>query len=229
MAITPPRNYNNSNFKAKYLKKIDLGNGQYRYLYTPEEVAAYGKERARQNQLNMAPQNKSGDTSSRHYQYQRGNSVYTGTNGKQPERSVTGTRESANYRRQQEMRRNERANKQGQLMSSPSNRATQNTSRSTYQTSTRDRYGNKITTTHETMPTGRERTRTIRDRSHLPGMKAAQLRNAPQNNGGASSSEHYRYQDRAQSTTKRTGKHETTTEYRTTGTKRTGFVCHFGD
>jgi hypothetical protein len=159
----------------KYLMKVDLGGGQYRYLYTQEEVAAY-----------KAGKTGGGNQShgESHYQYQTTdrtsrNGVTTGrnTNVRNANGSISRTTDRKTY-----------AVKAHQLNSAPASRTGGgNASQQHYQY---QRSKNGKTTVYS--GTGAAQ-RTI-SRDPVARRKAAeQLANAPKNSGGVSSSRNYRY------------------------------------
>lgn len=57
--------------RGKYLMRVKTANGSYRYLYTPEEVAAYKQGGKEQNQMTQKKKtySVSGIASSPHYEY----------------------------------------------------------------------------------------------------------------------------------------------------------------
>lgn len=201
----------------KYLMKVDLGGGQYRYLYTQEEVAAYkagktggnqshgedhyqyqahrqksGRELARENQLKLAPKNHGGDTSSSRYSYQKTENTTSG--GK-----ITGTRTGIyngvyNRSPQRTVSRTQYGTRKRQLVNAPENHSDQRGY--TYQTK-RDIAG--VAMVNTVQPTGRVRTKKDVDRTKTPGYRAQtnrnQLQSAPKNHGGDSSSDNYRYME----------------------------------
>lgn len=170
----------------KYLMKVDLGGGQYRYLYTQEEVAAYKAGKTGGNQSHGED----------HYQYQTidrtsRNGVTTGrnTNVRNANGSISRTTDRKTY-----------AVKAHQLNSAPASRTGGgNASQQHYQY---QRSANGKTTVYS----GTGAAQRTESRDPVAKRKAAeQLKNAPQNHGGASSSSGYRYVR----TRKVTGEYET--------------------
>ena len=158
----------------QYLMKIDLGGGKYRYLYTQEEVAAYKAGKTGGNQSH-------GES---HYQYQTTdrtsrNGVTTGrnTNVRNANGSISRTTDRKTY-----------AVKAHQLNSAPASRTGGgNASQQHYQY---QRSANGKTTVYS----GTGAAQRTESRDPVAKRKAAeQLKNAPQNHGGASSSSGYRY------------------------------------
>ena len=199
----------------KYLMKVDLGGGQYRYLYTQEEVAAYkagktggnqshgedhyqyqahrqkgGRELARENQLKLAPKNHSGDTSSSRYSYQRTKNTTSGGR-------ITGTRTGIyngvnSSEPQITVSRDRYGTRKRQLVNAPENHSSQRGY--TYQTK---RNAAGVAETRTVQPTGRTKSKVNVDRTKTPGYRTQtnknQLQSAPKNSGGVSSSDNYRY------------------------------------
>lgn len=199
----------------KYLMKVDLGGGKYRYLYTQEEVAAYkagktggnqshgeshyqyqahrqksGRELARENQLKLAPKNNSGDTSSSRYSYQRTKNTTSGGR-------ITGTRTGVyngvnSSEPQRTISRDRYGTRKRQLVNAPENSGGQRGY--TYQTK-RNKAG--VAEIRTIQPTGRTKSKVDVDRTKTPGYRTQtnknQLQSAPKNSGGVSSSDNYRY------------------------------------
>ena len=158
----------------KYLMKIDLGGGNYRYLYTPQEVEAY---KAGKTGGSQSPHGE------KHYQYQttdhtRTEGVTTGrqTNVRNNGGGIVRTTDRKRYRTSGQLIR-------GRRQIPDSGNASQLNYR--YQTSRNGK-------TEVRTGTGAVERTTQGDRV-ANRKKSEQLKNAPQNHGGASSSGNYRY------------------------------------
>ncbi len=152
----------------QYLMKVDLGGGKYRYLYTQEEVAAYKAGKTGGNQSH-------GES---HYQYQtkdtqNGNRYI---NTRNADGSVSRTRNKGGV-----------AVRGHQLRSANQGRSGGNANQMHYQY---QRSANGKTTVYS--GTGAPQ-RSINRDPVSTNRKKEQLKNAPQNHGGASSSSGYRY------------------------------------
>ena len=157
----------------KYLMKIDLGGGNYRYFYTPQEVEAYKAGKTGGNQSHGED----------HYQYQttdytRTKGVTTGrqTNVRNNSGSITRTNDRKHYTGSGQLIRGRKQNPDSGNSSQLNYR---------YQTSRNGK-------TEVRTGTGSVE-RTIPGDPVARRKSAEQLKNAPKNHGGVSSSSNYRY------------------------------------